>query len=695
MSRLNHMHMRNFLIGCLFLGMLGWFAPAMGQNSFTGFITNSPQATTPLGPNDLTPVIQNGATKHLVGPTGAVSSVTGAGLTVCTPTSGNVVCSTAGAGNSNNYLIANAASTGTTLNKLAKLTGSPSTAVITATTDTSGALGVVTSGAGTTGIATIQFNGTANCVFDGATIAGDAVQISPTVAGDCHDSGTTAPASGEIIGIVLTSNAGAGTYNLAITVGAPPQVQGTFADPRNFGSAYSPARPFNQICASGLFNVNDGTHDDGPAIRAALATGLPVVIPWPGCKVITTIQAQLNGWHIFGFGGGGQYNQPQSGVETLPELYIPDASALTGGCAIDVNGLDGGMLDHLTIKDATEGNGQVALCNSQGICCGYPQAFTDVAYVSFVNLGNGIGSAMSNGDPIGHTGCTPTGSLGNPVLQMRITHSHFINNCYGIYGNLSDMIIESSYFGDQDAQAIATPGGGGVSTKITNNRFEYNGYGANYGSQNQGTTVLLPGSRYIITDNDFDHNAGPCLWLGNASVTSVLDRVANNHCNNWQINSPYTDYCAYVIQNFAGLDAYANGATWTLPTPANTPPPHIVCFKGGSASSAITWEAIDGAVGWTSRTDTYFRYDTALGAPYKLDVGNVQHTIYDPGIPDVIVPVCQPAPSNTLPTASASTGQCYTVTNANGPTLGSAVVQTGAAWAQVTSNGAAWNVSAK
>src|SRR5204862_1510682 len=45
--------------------------------------------------------------------------------------------------------VTNDTTTGTTVNKLAKLTGAPSTAIITATTDTAGAFGVVVGGAGT------------------------------------------------------------------------------------------------------------------------------------------------------------------------------------------------------------------------------------------------------------------------------------------------------------------------------------------------------------------------------------------------------------------------------------------------------------------------------------------------------------------------------------------------------------------
>lgn len=127
--------------------------------------------------------------------------------------------------------ISNASTTGTTLNKLAKLTGAPSTAVKAATTDTSGILGPVygeTGSLATNGLAVIAVSGQANCVFDGfvggsaglGTVAGDYVQISPNVAGDCTDAGSTLPASGQIVGRVLSTNGSAGTYLVLLTPGA-------------------------------------------------------------------------------------------------------------------------------------------------------------------------------------------------------------------------------------------------------------------------------------------------------------------------------------------------------------------------------------------------------------------------------------------------------------------------------------------
>jgi hypothetical protein len=116
--------------------------------------------------------------------------------------------------------VTNASPTGTTLNRLAKLTGAPSKAVIAATTDTDGVIGVVVGGAGTSGVATVQTAGQANCDFDGATTAGDYVSISSTSAGKCHDAGGSFPSGGQVVGRVLATNGGAGTYPILLQPGA-------------------------------------------------------------------------------------------------------------------------------------------------------------------------------------------------------------------------------------------------------------------------------------------------------------------------------------------------------------------------------------------------------------------------------------------------------------------------------------------
>lgn len=122
--------------------------------------------------------------------------------------------------------VANDASTGTTVNKLAKLTGAPATAVIAGTSDTSGLIGVVVSGAGTSGSARVALIGIAACVFDGATTAGNYVKASVSAGGSCTDAGSTYPTSGQVVGRVLSTNGGAGTYNVYLF---PPGINGNTA----------------------------------------------------------------------------------------------------------------------------------------------------------------------------------------------------------------------------------------------------------------------------------------------------------------------------------------------------------------------------------------------------------------------------------------------------------------------------------
>ena len=128
--------------------------------------------------------------------------------------------------------IANASSTGTTLNTLTKLTGAPSTAVISTAGDTSGVIGICAAGCGTSGTsttATIVTWGIQACVFDNTTTAGHYVQISASVNGDCTDAGATRPTSGQVIGRVLASGA-AGTYNVDLYTAETFGGVGTMSD---------------------------------------------------------------------------------------------------------------------------------------------------------------------------------------------------------------------------------------------------------------------------------------------------------------------------------------------------------------------------------------------------------------------------------------------------------------------------------
>ena len=215
-----------------------------------------------------------------------------------------------------NFLLANASSTGTTLNKLVKFTGAPSKGVITATTDTNNAIGICTSTCGTSGTAVIQYDGQASCVFDGATTAGDAFTISSTTAGDCHDTGSAIPPTAtEPIGFVLSTNGGGGTYSVYFST-----INGALAG-SNFGAILVPNRV---TTSSSSLSVNLATsinqfitlHDtlstftftapppDGYVVRFKLTQSnggshtvtWPASVQWPGGSppTLTTTNGQAD-----------------------------------------------------------------------------------------------------------------------------------------------------------------------------------------------------------------------------------------------------------------------------------------------------------------------------------------------------------------------------------------------------------------
>ncbi len=137
------------------------------------------------------------------------------------------------------FELCNDSTTGTSLNFLAKLNGaSSSCAVKMATSDTAGALGIVVGGSGSTGNAVIAYRGFASCSFDGSTTAGDYVQISSSNAADCHDSGLSYPTSGQVLGRVLSTNTGAGTYG--VFLGAEPVGAAPLASPAFTGTPTAP-----------------------------------------------------------------------------------------------------------------------------------------------------------------------------------------------------------------------------------------------------------------------------------------------------------------------------------------------------------------------------------------------------------------------------------------------------------------------
>ena len=200
--------------------------------------------------------------------------VNGTGITFATANAGNTttVTPTVTATGGGTAIFLNDTVTGTTTSKIAT-TNFKGQAILPGLGNQSQMVGICTSGCGTTGDATITYQSdSVACVFDGATTVNDIVIQSPTVSGDCHDTGilNTAPGTSAVTFsgnsmTVLSTNGGAGTYNVRIAstvtgsapLSASPGILNQFAQWRSS----------NSLSGSSLWYTTNGTH------AQTLATG--------------------------------------------------------------------------------------------------------------------------------------------------------------------------------------------------------------------------------------------------------------------------------------------------------------------------------------------------------------------------------------------------------------------------------------
>jgi hypothetical protein len=227
----------------------------------------------------------------------------------------------------------NDGTTGTTLNSLAKLTGAPSAAVVAATTDTAGVLGVVntnggtTCAAGTTGKACVVTRGPGTCNFDNAVTAGDYVQISSTTAGDCHDAGANYPASGQVLGRVLVTNAAAGAYSTYFFGG----------DTQAFLSAASAAATYAPLASPALTGTptapTPAAGDSSTKIATTAFVNQGVTAPlatsfWATGSTAVSFNSTANKAQLWGF------TIPYALATT--KVMVGIVTADTGGCTYDL-----------------------------------------------------------------------------------------------------------------------------------------------------------------------------------------------------------------------------------------------------------------------------------------------------------------------------------------------------------------------
>jgi hypothetical protein len=361
-------------------------------------------------------------------------------------------------------LIPNAGTTGTTANTLTKLTGAPSTAVIASTTDNKNGVitGITVGGAGTTGNAVVTFAGFANCVFDGATTAGDFVTVSTTVAGNCHDIGSSQPVDGsQVIGRVTTNNAAAGTFGVLLN----PQIASSGSS--GGGGGGTPISvPFGSVnvaisnpkypAVSGL-NMAAGNVDlyTVPANRLALATNVIVTNPTGGPASLTSLsEVKVSGsYHTFDFVANGFPAGATASVSMVPfllhagESFSLNNSAAGGSAWVDIIEFDNtaNIQDSRLFSLAAGANTLFTVPTGKTVqFIGFPSGFnqTQSGYVYYWNNSGATRTISFNlvpngGSPNINNQVFPTNRINNVTNQSQSSNTIFGNMAPGDFINLN------------------------------------------------------------------------------------------------------------------------------------------------------------------------------------------------------------------------------------------------------------------
>jgi hypothetical protein len=266
----------------------------------------------------------------------ATQTVTNKNLTTGTQINGCGVTNGAGT-----YVcLPNNVSTATLINRLAILSGTTGTVTVAPITASGGVVGIVTAGAGISGSATIQENGTVNCIFDGSSNGGDYVQISSTTAGDCHDAGATYPATGQVIGQLVSSGApGLLQVNLfgpeiqAVSLGASKQVLNapytnattTFSYPLYDGihAFSSPIIPVNGTATMTCqFTWQASAATAGPKFQILVPTGATAAVN------LSSAVTQTTPYYNSSYGTGNQTVANAGTVSTTTNLPVTVTASL-------------------------------------------------------------------------------------------------------------------------------------------------------------------------------------------------------------------------------------------------------------------------------------------------------------------------------------------------------------------------------
>jgi hypothetical protein len=513
--------------------------------------------------------------------------------------------------------IANASSTGTTVNTFASLTGAPTTAVIT-TANTTGAAGIVASGAGTTGNAQIAVLGQVNCVFDGGTTANHFVSQSATVNGDCTDAGVTAPANMPAIK-VLSTNASAGTYAVVILGGG--------------GGSGSGSGTVNNCATSGAvaYYASNGT----------AVSCLPSITESAGVLSIGIAGTTAGQIKLSGSTSGTITLQTQNAAGTFNWNYPTTAGTsgflLTSGgggsspmtwtsSTVTVNSQSCTLAGSCTLPFITNGNGgnisQAGLeldssaSNSIGGIITVTNTVTNKDKFELTGTINPTGGGTGISNPTAHSLLVAEGAS-----NMNLVTSPIVNGTY-----LCGFFVTGSAAVDPTCNAIGVPVNAQTGVSYT---IAASDRASDVSMNNAGAVaVTLPQAGSTGFGSNFPFLL-PDLGVGAATITpttSTINGASSLLVPQYWVAFTYSDNTNYTSYRFPDYRAFANSGsnaalTFNSATGAFGTLSNIVNCAGSTAGDICYWNGS----AWTrfagNSSGTQALEENASGVPSWVTVG--------------------------------------------------------------------------